>query len=124
MTRKDLLTPAEHQIMVYLWKIAKENPKFILVRSILECFPENGKPAYTTLATFVKILSNKKFIDTKKIGNLLTIKPSVSQEQYMKKLMKYNLSDFFEDDPVRMLEFMVKHANLNDEQKAYVKELL
>lgn len=124
MARKDLLTPAEHQIMVYLWKVAKENPKFILVRSILDRFPEENRPAYTTLATFVKILSNKKFIDTKKIGNLLTIKPNVSQETYMKRLMKYNVSDFFDDDPMKMIEFMIKNSNLSDEQKEALKAKL
>lgn len=124
MARKDLLTPAEHQIMVYLWKVAKENPKFILVRSILDRFPEENRPAYTTLATFVKILSNKKFIDTKKIGNLLTIRPNVSQETYMKRLMKYNVSDFFDDDPMKMIEFMIKNSNLSDEQKEALKAKL
>jgi len=124
MTRKDLLTPTEHQIMVYLWQIQRQNPKFILVRNILECYPEEKRPAYTTLATFVKILANKKFIESKKIGNLLTIKPLVSWDTYAKKLMKYDMTDFFDDDPVQMLEFMVNNAELTDEQKAALKEIL
>lgn len=124
MTRKDLLTPAEHQIMVYLWQIQKRNPKFILVRNILECYPEDKKPAYTTLATFVKILTNKKFIDSKKIGNLLTIRATISQDAYAKKLMKYNIADFFDDDSFKMLEFLLKNNTLTDEQKEALKKML
>lgn len=124
MRRNDLLTNTEHQIMLHLWSIAKKNPKFILVRSILECYPDNDRPAYTTLATFIKILVNKKFVSVKKVGNLLTIKPSVSQDAYVKKVLKYNLSDFFENDEVKMVEFLVQNSNLTPEQKEEMKALL
>lgn len=124
MVRKDLLTPAEHQIMVYLWQIARSNPKFILVRSILDCFPEEKRPAYTTLATFVKILTNKKFIAIKKVGNLLTLKIKVTQDAYVKKIMKYHQEDFFNDDPVEVIKFMIESLNPSAEQKADIKAAL
>ena len=54
------LTKAEIQIMNILW----EMPEGGCVHDIIEHYDE-PKPAYTTIATFMKILQNKKFVATK-----------------------------------------------------------
>lgn len=124
MVRKDLLTPTEHQIMLYIWNLTKQNPKFILVRSVLECFPEEERPAYTTLTTFIKILVNKNFLELKKVGNLITIKAATSLETYTKRVIKYHLSDFYKDDPAQMIQFILEKNTLTAEQKENLREIL
>ena len=55
------LTKAEIQIMNILW----EMPEGGCVHDIMEHY-EEPKPAYTTIATFMKILLNKKFVGYRK----------------------------------------------------------
>lgn len=124
MLRKDLLTPAEHQVMLYIWGLCKQNPKFILVRSVLECYPENDRPAYTTLTTFVKILVNKNYLQINKVGTLLTIKPVLSMEAYAKRILKYHMSDFFEDDVVKTTKYILQENSISMEQKERLRSLL
>ena len=57
------LTKAEIQIMNILW----EMPEGGCVHDIIEHYDE-PKPAYTTIATFMKILQNKKFVEYRKAG--------------------------------------------------------
>ena len=56
------LTRAEIQIMNILW----EMPDGGCVHDIIARY-EDPKPAYTTIATFMKILLNKKFVEYRKV---------------------------------------------------------
>ena len=57
------LTKAEIQIMNILW----EMPEGGCVHDIIAQY-DDPKPAYTTIATFMKILQNKKFVEDRKEG--------------------------------------------------------
>ena len=69
MKEKKFLTKAEHQVMLILWGL-KEKGGF--TNDILRGY-EEPKPAYTTLATFLKILSNKGFVKSSKVGSMLPL---------------------------------------------------
>ncbi|HVN58117.1 MAG TPA: BlaI/MecI/CopY family transcriptional regulator [Bacteroidales bacterium] len=75
------LTRAEEQIMQILWRIEKG-----FVKDILENFIE-PKPAYTTVATILKILEKKEFVSHKAYGNSYQFFPLISKEQYSKYLI-------------------------------------
>ena len=55
------LTRAEMEIMSILW----DSGMGMTTHEIIEHYPE-PKPAYSTIATFLKILVNKKFIGSRK----------------------------------------------------------
>jgi len=70
------LTKAEEQIMQILWKIEKG-----FVKDILNHF-NDPKPAYTTVATFMKILEKKGYVSHKPYGNAHQFYPVISKEEY------------------------------------------
>jgi predicted transcriptional regulator len=70
------LTRAEEQIMQILWIIEKG-----FIKDILEHFDE-PKPAYTTVATIVKILERKGFVSYKAYGNAHQFFPLISKNDY------------------------------------------
>ncbi|NJK98121.1 MAG: BlaI/MecI/CopY family transcriptional regulator [Bacteroidales bacterium] len=72
------LTKAEDQIMQILWKIEKG-----FVKDILEHI-EDPKPAYTTVATIVKILEKKGYVAFKAYGNAHQFYPIITKEEYSK----------------------------------------
>ena len=61
-TKTYTLTKAEIQVMNILW----EMPDGGCVHDIVERYDE-PKPAYTTIATFMKILQNKEFVGFRKL---------------------------------------------------------
>jgi BlaI family penicillinase repressor len=70
------LTKAEEEIMQILWEIEKG-----FVKDILDHF-DDPKPAYTTVATFLKILGKKGYVSFKPYGNAYQFFPLVSKEEY------------------------------------------
>ena len=72
------LTKAEEQIMQILWDFEKG-----FIKDILE-YLEEPKPAYTTVATIVKILERKGFVAYKAYGKAHQFYPLVSKSEYSK----------------------------------------
>ena len=73
-----VLTKAEEQVMQILWRIEKG-----FIKDILEHY-HDPKPAYTTVATIVKILERKGFVRHKAYGNAHQFLPRISREAYSK----------------------------------------
>ena len=63
MNRTKQLTKAEEQVMKILWEL-KEG----VVKEVVEQF-EEPRPAYTTVATVLKVLEKKGFVGHKSIFN-------------------------------------------------------
>ena len=88
---------------------------------ILEHYPE-PKPAYTTIATFLKILTQKGFVEHKKgTGKLLIYTPLITKEKYRRQVMEEVKDDFFGNSFKSMFSFFVKEEHISADD---IKELL
>lgn len=119
MSEKRFLTRSEFQVMLILWNLPNKGG---FTHDILEVF-EDPKPAYTTLATFLKILTKKGYVKSKKIGAMLYYVPAVSKEEYCKMVMDKAQVDYFDNDPVQFIRFIAENNTLTEEQKQAVKNL-
>lgn len=104
------LTKAEEQVMQILWKIEKG-----FIKDILDHFNE-PKPAYTTVATVVKILKDKGFVDYKAYGNAYQFFPQIAKEEYAKKHVNKVLKKYFKGSVSDMVSFFTENntISLND----------
>ena len=100
------LTKAEEQIMQILWDL-----KEAVVKQIVEKF-EQPQPAYTTVATVLKVLEKKGFVDHKKIGNTHLFFPAVSKKEYTKFQFGSLLKDYFNGSFPKMATFFAKENNM------------
>jgi len=104
------LTKAEEQIMQILWDL-KEG----VVKQIVEKF-NKPQPAYTTVATVLKVLEKKGFAAHKKIGNTHLFFPAVSKKEYTKFQFSSLLKDYFNGSFPKMATFFAKENNLGIEE--------
>ena len=116
MKEKKFLTKAEHQVMLILWNLPDKGG---FTNDILKGY-EDPKPAYTTLATFLKILTNKGFVKLQKVGSMLYFTPKISMMDYCKIVMEKNCEDYFKGDIVNYMKFFIENNKLTDEQKEAV----
>ena len=105
------LTRAEEQIMQILWKIEKG-----FIKDILEHFDE-PKPAYTTVATIVKILERKGFVKYKAYGNAHQFFPIVSKSDYSQKHVNSIFKRYFKSSMKDVVSFFA------DNNKVQVKDI-
>jgi predicted transcriptional regulator len=116
------LTKAEMDIMNVLW----DKGEGMTTHEIIEQYPE-PKPAYSTIATFLKILTNKGFIQSRKQeggGKTFVFTPLISREAYTNRVMKEVKTTFFAGSLKSMLSFFAKQEEVSDEDLAEIVELI
>ena len=101
------LTKAEEQIMQILWDL-KEG----VVKDVVEQF-EEPRPAYTTVATVLKVLENKGFVSCRKIGNTNLFFPEVKKNEYAGLQVGSLLKDYFNGSFPKLATFFAKENNLS-----------
>ena len=116
------LTKAEMEIMNVLW----EKAEGMTTHDIIEEYPE-PKPAYSTIATFLKILTNKNFIHSHKQeggGKTFVFTPTISREAYTNRVMKEVKSTFFAGSLKSMLSFFAKQEEVSEKDLQEIMEMI
>ena len=115
--KNQTLTRAELQVMEVLWSVGKACD----VHEVVERYAE-PRPAYTTISTFMKILSTKGFVDFKKgQGKQHLYFPLISKDEYTSRVMRDVKNSFFGGSVSSFLSFFLKEENLSREE---LEELL
>ena len=105
------LTRAEEQIMKVLWRLGNG-----LLMEIVENMP-SPQPHKNTVATILKTLVDKEFVEIENIGRIHRYHPRVTKEQYSKASLTNIAKGYFEGSFSNILSFLV------DENKLSVKEI-
>lgn len=101
------LTKAEEQVMHIIWSL-----KEAVVKDVIDKFDE-PKPAYTTVATVLRVLEKKGFVDHKTIGNTHLFFPLVSKKDYTRLEFKSLLEDYFQGSFPKLATFFARENNLS-----------
>lgn len=109
----------EFQIMSALWDINRSACAW----DILDRF-EDPKPAYTTIATYMKVLREKGYVDyfkNKGEGKTHMYVAKVTRAEYTRQTMKEMKKNLFDDSLESMFSFFVTEEKLTAED---ITELL
>ena len=104
------LAKREEQIMQVFWTLEKA-----FIKEIIPHLP-NPKPHYNSVATMVKILEEKGFLNHETAGNMHAYFPVISRENYQKFALKDIVSQYFDNSYPRMLAFFAKEQKLSEKQ--------
>ncbi len=105
------LTKVEFQIMSILWDLGHP----ACGHDILERYPE-PKPTYTTIASYMRILFEKGFVEyTKREGEGKTqwYKTTISRQDYTHHTMQEVKKNFFDGSLKSMFSFFVQEEKLS-----------
>ena len=113
------LTRLEIEVMSILWNL--ERPA--CAWDVLGEWPE-PKPAYTTVATYLKVLYEKGYLDYSKNkgeGKTHMYEPLVSRAEYTRRTMQDVKKNFFGGSLKSMFSYFIREENLTPEE---IQELL
>ena len=116
------LTKAEMEIMNILW----DKGKALTTHEIIDEYPE-PKPAYSTIATFLKILTVKEFIRSRKQGEgskTLVFMPRITRDSYANRVMKDVKNSLFAGSLKSMLSFFAQNEEVSEEELQEIIALL
>ena len=109
------LTPQEEEAMQAVWKTGEGN-----VKAFLELLPE-PRPPYTTLASTIKNLEKKGYLESRLIGNAYLYRAAVSEDEYKGKSVSGLVSQYFDNSYKEMVNFFIEQKKLSARE---LKELI
>lgn len=112
------LSKSEEQLMQYLWKRGKA-----FMKDLLEDFP-NPKPATTTVATLLKRMADKGFIDYNTVGKSREYFPLVKKSDYFAKHVNGLIKNFFNDSASQFASFFTKETDLSNEELEELRKII
>lgn len=101
------LTRGEEEVMQVLWTLEQAT-----VSEIIDNMSE-PKPKYTTVATFIKILENKGYVDHNIEGRSHRYFPIVGKDEYASIVTKSLLSDYFGGSLSQLVSFFGKKEDIS-----------
>jgi len=104
------LTKAEELVMQILWKLQHG-----FLKDIVENSPE-PKPHSNTIATLLKILVDKGFVDYEVQGRNNLYRPKISKTEYGKKSINQLVKGYFEGSPAKLVSQFVNDNKLSLEE--------
>jgi len=114
------LTKSEMQVMNILWDMQRG----ACVADLLARYDE-PRPAYTTVATFLKILEQKGFVERRKgQGKLLYYTPMLTRERYRRVVMEDVKQTFFGGSLTSLVSFFAREEQLSDDQIAEILNII
>jgi BlaI family penicillinase repressor len=108
MNTAKTLTKAEEQLMQVLWKLGKG-----FLKDIIDSMPE-PKPHSNTIATILKILVEKGFVDYTVHGRNNLYEPLISQAEYGKKSVNQLIKGYFDGSPARLVSQFITDQKLSE----------
>lgn len=96
-----ILTASEEQLMRIAWQL-----KSFFMKDLVEAYPE-PKPHQNTISTYLKILTEKKFLSVEKIGRIFKYSILVSREDYLHFVLKKLLKENFNSDSKELIQFLI-----------------
>ena len=110
--KQQTLTKSEMQVMNVLWELGRG----ACVNDLLARYPE-PRPAYTTVATFLKILEQKGFVERRKgsTGKQLVYSPLMTRERYRHLVMNDVKDTFFGGSVKSLVSFFAEEDELSQE---------
>ena len=119
---KRILTESEIEIMNLVWRAGKE----VSVRDVMEMMPE-PRPAYTTVGTFMKILTEKGMLEVKKHegdGKSFFYTPLIGKAEYRKRVLEVMKHQLFDGSLKSLVNFFEEEEEISREELiAYLEEL-
>jgi len=112
------LTPQEEELMQVIWQFGEGS-----VKTFLQEMTE-PKPPYTTLASTIKNLEKKGFVNSRLLGNTYIYSPLVTAESYKHTFMQGFIQNYFNNSYKEMVNFFVKQKKLKQKDLQEIIEMI
>lgn len=112
------LSKTEEQLMKYLWKLEKA-----FMKDLIEAHPD-PKPASTTVATLLKRMIDKGYVDYHKYGSVREYYPLVKKSDYFAKHLKGLIKNYFDNSASQFASFFTSETNLTEIELEELKKIV
>ena len=112
------LSNAEEQLMHILWKQKKA-----FMKDLIEGY-EDPKPAITTVATLLRRMQDKGFVDYEQEGRSRKYFPLIKKKDYFGKQVNGLIKNFFNNDAAQFASFFTETSDLSKKELEELKKII
>jgi BlaI family penicillinase repressor len=112
-----MLTNGEHRIMEVIWARGSAT-----VAEVVEAL--DGKDAYTTILTLIRILKAKGYLTSRKEGRAYVFTPKVDRDTVARKATHQLLSKFFAGSPSELVLSFLRDEEFTAEELDQIKQTI
>lgn len=112
------LTYQEENIMLHIWNLRE-----CVVKDIVEAM-DHPRPPYTTVASVVRKLHEKGYLNARKYGNVYVYTPKIKEDDYKKSFMSGVVRNYFENSYKELVSFFVKEDKLSEKELKEILDLI
>ena len=113
--KTNTLTNAEHRIMEVIWARGSAT-----VSDVVEAL--QGKDAYTTILTLMRILKAKGYLSSRKEGRAHVFTPRVDRGTVARKAVHQLLAKFFDGSPGELVLSFLREEEITPEELDELKQ--
>lgn len=114
-----LLTEVELQLMNIVWNLDKAT-----IKEVVSHLPKERPLAYTTVATVIKILEQKGFLECQKNSYAHVFHPVVTKYEYENACLDHIVANVFDGEPMALVQRLLMAKKLpSDDIEAIEKAL-
>ena len=112
------LTPQEEQLMLIIWQTGKG-----FVKDYREKYP-HPQPPYTTVATIIKKLEKKGYIESRLYGNTYEYTPKIDEETYKRSCVSNVVNHFFSNSYKELVSFFAAEKQLSEKELEEILKMI
>ncbi len=112
-----MLTDAEHRVMEVIWARGSAT-----VAEVVEAL--QGRDAYTTILTLMRILKAKGYLDSRKEGRAFVFFPRVDRDTVARKAARQLLSKFFGGSPGELVLAFLREEEFTPKELEEIRRKL
>jgi BlaI family transcriptional regulator, penicillinase repressor len=112
------ITRAQEEILKAVWEAGSG-----AVSDILDRLPD-PKPAYNTVATVIKVLEKKGYLDHRTYGKTNVYSPLVSKADYAQHVLKDTLTGLFNRSVNQMVSPLIKNRSISISELEELREMI
>lgn len=107
MCTMEKLTHQEEEVMLIVWQL-----EMCAVKDIRSRISE-PRPPYTTVASIVKNLERKGYVDARLEGNTYVYRPAIAENDYKLRFMSGVVSNYFDDSYKGLVSFFARREKIS-----------
>jgi len=112
------LTQQEEEAMQVIWQTGAGFIKDILDHTT------DPKPPYTTLASTVKNLERKGFVQGTKLGNSYQYSALIKEEEYKKRFMSGFVNNYFQSSYKELVTFFAQNKKISADELQEIIQMI
>ncbi|PHN06407.1 BlaI/MecI/CopY family transcriptional regulator [Flavilitoribacter nigricans] len=112
------LTDREEEIMMIIWEL-----KQAFVKEVRAQFPD-PKPHINTIATVIRKLENKGYLDHEDFGSVFRFYPIISKEAYTKSQLSPKMARLFGNSFKNVVAFFAKEDKITKDELQEIIDMI